>query len=294
MRTITTNQLQPKTVIQVQGKVNYCRMLRKIEGDELAKVNEQRNAKGLTAIDKPYTTITISEPNVMCVLGTQEERNLATWVQESCYQNKSTNTMCLSHDNKGREPMFLKRSSVTATDLQQFGPTGELATGLDVTLVFEVYAAKPFNGVGLQAIIVNEPEVKYYGGNSANNALAALGLTFTPASAEELSFAAKQRKMMQEIALDLSQQSEQDIPNAMPQQQVAEIVMPQQPTEQAIPNAMPQQQIAGIVMPQQPTEQAIPNAMPQQQMTGIVMPQYTEALPPFTQQQMATNTNRNY
>lgn len=303
-RTVNTNQLTPGTMYMVRGKVSYCRLLRKIDGEELKKDNDRRRASNRPEATKPYTTITIKNAQVVRANPNAPETPAETYARESLYTNKNDGALCLTVENKGKEPWFARHQhdDIANPNIQQFCPTAELASGMDVTLVMEVYQAKPNNGVGLQGIILNEP-VKYFMGAGAPNAseLAALGLTFTPASAAEMSAGMEERKNMAPVGLEEAEASVENAANSASVPVTAPVGDPYsfQPTEpQQTPfGGQPQAQYAQA-QPQYNQPQAAVSQMQTQQtaqMTqaqatapqqGFAMPTYTEAMPPFTQQNM--------
>lgn len=291
-RTVTTNQLVPGTMYMVRGKVSYCRMLNKIDGEELKKDNDRRRASSRPVATKPYTTITIKNAQVVRANPNAPESLAEIYARESLYINKNDGSQCLTIENKGREPWFARHQNddITNPNIQQFCPTAELATGMDVTFVMEVFQAKPNNGVGLQGIIMNEP-VKYFMGAGAPDPseLASLGLTFTPASAAEMSAGMEARKNMAPVGLEETDAPVENIPNSASAPVTPPVgdpysfqpVNPQQTPFGAQVQAQPQYAQAPIQ-----TQQAV--QMAQEQVAappqGFTMPVYTDAMPPFTQQ----------
>lgn len=309
-RTVNTNQLTPGTMYMVRGKVSYCRMLRKIDGEELRKDNERRRASNRPVAAKPYTTITIKNAQVVRVNPNAPETPAEIYARESLYTNKNDGALCLTVENKGKEPWFARHQNedITNPNIQQFCPTAELASGMDITLVMEVYQAKPNNGVGLQGIILNEP-VKYFMGASAPNAseLASLGLTFTPASAAEMSAGMEERKNMAPVGLEETETSVESTTNStsapvtpptgdpysfqptnpqqtpfggQPQSQYANAQTPQPQYNTQPQTATAQSQMQAQQTPQMPQAQATASQQ------GFTMPTYTDAMPPFNQQGM--------
>lgn len=298
-RTVTTNQLVPGTMYMVRGKVSYCRMLNKIDGEELKKDNDRRRASSRPVATKPYTTITIKNAQVVRANPNAPESLAEIYARESLYINKNDGSQCLTIENKGREPWFARHQNddITNPNIQQFCPTAELATGMDVTFVMEVFQAKPNNGVGLQGIIMNEP-VKYFMGAGAPDPseLASLGLTFTPASAAEMSAGMEARKNMAPVGLEETDVTVENNGNYVS----APVAPPSgdpysfQPTnpQQTPFGGQPQSQYATAqtTQPQYNTQpQQTPVAQPQinASQQGFVMPTYTEAMPPYTQQSIS-------
>lgn len=313
-RTINTNQLVPGTVYMVRGNISYCRMLRKIDGDELRKDNDRRRAQNRPEATKPYTTITIKDAQVVRANPNVQETPAEIYARESLYTNKTTGAICFTVENKGREPWFARHQNddISNPNIQQFCPIAELAAGMDVTLVMEVYQSKPNNGVGLQGIITNEP-VKYFTGKGAPDptALASLGLTFTPASAAEMSAGMEERKNMAPVGLE-DAEADNVTMNVAPSpvtppvgdpysfqptapQQTPFAGQPQYVTTQY--NVQPQVaqeqvQAAAPVQTQVPAPTQVQSAAQVQAASqgNFTMPQYTDAMPPFTQQAMAQAT----
>lgn len=298
-RTVNTNQLAPGTMYMVRGKVSYSRMLRKIDGEELKKDNDRRRASNRPEATKPYTTITIKNAQVVRTNPNAPESLAEIYARESLYTNKNDGSLCLTIENKGREPWFARHQNddITNPNIQQFCPTAELAAGMDVTFVMEVYQAKPNNGVGLQGIIMNEP-VKYFMGNGAPDPseLASLGLTFTPASAAEMSAGMEARKNMAPVGLEETDAPVENIPNSASAPVTPPVGDPysfQPTTSQQTPfGGQPQSQYANAqaavqsqMQAQQPTQTVQAQSTAPQQ--GFTMPTYTDAMPPFNQQTLA-------
>lgn len=176
-RTVNTNMLTPNKTIMIRGKLTYSRVTKFIDGDELRKDNQRRAQRNLPEISKPYTTASICNATVL-----YENPNQKTpediYAEESLYQSTSpTNTgWNFQGMNKGKILPYIAVMRPDGTTADQIKPEGELAAGLDVTLVLRVFAAKPNNGVGLDGIIVNEP-IRYYNGGLGIG-LAERGITF--------------------------------------------------------------------------------------------------------------------
>lgn len=235
-KTITTNKITPNTLFFIRGKVGFCRIASRVEGEELEKDIERRRSRGWNAIEKPYTTITIHDAQVL--VRDQQNPSLAErYAMESLYVNKDGIT---SYTANSKSPVSLPYVAVAHTDnpmvVDQVKPEGELANGLDVTLVMRVFKSARNNGVGLDGVIVNEP-VRYFTGIGASGSdLDKYGITFNPLKDAD------------------------DIAPAQPAQQPAVPAQPAQPAY-AQPTASPfatTQQPAAPAAPQQPAVAQMP------------------------------------
>lgn len=171
-RSIRNNQLAPNATYLVRGKVGFSRVTRHTTDQE----REKENARRTHPINNNYTNITLHDAQVLAVDPTNptlEERYAA----ESLYQSNSYTGQCFSAMNQSRN---LPGIGVLdgPNHYVQVAPEGELAQGLDVTLVMRVFKGKGNNGVSLDKILVNEPIRYYEGGNSVDKALSNFGITF--------------------------------------------------------------------------------------------------------------------
>lgn len=179
-RTVTTNQLTPGTLIAVRGKLSYSRLTSRIEGEELRKDMARRQQKGWIPIDKPYTTATIEQAEVICK-NAQNRTPEEVYALESLYTSPTKPQVGYQYtaNNKGTFslPYIAQRDMANPNLVKQVLPEGELASGLDVTLILRVFKGKPNNGVTLDGVIVNEP-IRYYDSARAGAGLDQLGISF--------------------------------------------------------------------------------------------------------------------
>ena len=190
-RTVNTNQLTPQKTMMIRGKLTYSRLTRQVDGEELQKDMQRRASRRMNPIDKPYTTATICNAQVL-YMDPNNKTPEEIYAEESLYQSQTQGSTgwCFSGVNKGKTlPYIAIKDGNTA---RQIAPEGELAAGLDVTLVLRVFHTQMNNGVTLDGVIVNEP-IRYYGGG-VGAGLNEHGITFQPCSQEELKAAEEKAK----------------------------------------------------------------------------------------------------
>lgn len=176
-RTVAINQLNNGECFFLTGNISYCRITSKIEGDELEKQNKNRASKGLGAILKPHTTITITNAR-SCAKNPNALTPAEIYAKESLYTTSNEPTIPkFTGYNKGMGlPIVLVRDPNNPSVAHDIIPKGELASGLKVTLMMRVFQASPNWGTSLDAVIVEEP-IRYYQSNQLTNSLAEYGIT---------------------------------------------------------------------------------------------------------------------
>lgn len=179
---IPAERLKEGTTVLVRGRVTFSRLTRHIEGAELARrVAEAKAAGALYPTSRPHTTISLVDPQVI-QLGDQptlEEQFAA----QKIYTLKKG-------ENAGRRGFSIDSTSTNLPLV--FAPNAEgkheqlvlendLASGMDVTLVINVFKPQDYEkrGLGLNQVVLNEPVRYYQGAGVTNDALAALGITIT-------------------------------------------------------------------------------------------------------------------
>lgn len=90
--------------IFIQGKVHFARVAKAIDGEELANENKRRAGLGLSPMDKPFRSITISEPTVIQGQGTP----LAQFHESKIYNPKGNpSARHMSFESKSKiDPTF--------------------------------------------------------------------------------------------------------------------------------------------------------------------------------------------
>lgn len=155
--------LVPGETVYVRGKTAFTRIASLIEGEELERRNSRSNSTYKN--QKPYVNISITEP-VIDPANPSEFTFNENFHNERIYiNNNDVPSFQRDFTTKILPMVFLDNGSKDDngnTVLEQINPLeGELAPGQDVTLVINHYATSIGTGIGLQAVIVHGPEIRY-------------------------------------------------------------------------------------------------------------------------------------
>lgn len=184
---IQAEDIEPGKQILVQGKLNYARLTRLIMGPDLLAVNARRAQNGLDAIEQAHTTVTVSQAVVLA--GDPQFPSLEEkFIHERLYVSKTKpeNGLSYSVNDKfyGDNPAEAQLPAIMIKNaegkFEQDTSGRDLAVDLDVTLLLHTFASKNRRkrGIGLSAVLVNEP-VRYYESTGVNtNDLASRGIVF--------------------------------------------------------------------------------------------------------------------
>ena len=179
-RTVSANQLAYNTTFLIRGRVLYSRIRSQVAGEELARQNQRAMQQGRQPRNRPYTTLSICQAEVVRANPNAPMMNPEEiFATESLYTSTTqpNNGLCYSADNTGNYlPRLCVQEGNMVTELSADEIHGELDNGLLVTMVMRIYnSGKPNKGITLDTIIVNEPIRFYQGGAAAN--LEKYGLT---------------------------------------------------------------------------------------------------------------------
>lgn len=181
--TIKATQLREGQTILAKGFLSFSRLSKVIDGKELADRVAAEKARGIQyPTDKPHTTITIVDAQVEPA-NPQQATPEEQYVHERIFQYKkgeNAGKNALTVDNKSTYlPVVLAPSETSPGTYEQVTLERDLASGLPVTLVLNIFGSQGYanKGVGLQQVVLHEP-VKYYAsaGGAAVDALAARGI----------------------------------------------------------------------------------------------------------------------
>lgn len=253
---IQADQLREGQVITIRGKLAFARLTRRIEGQELVEANNRRRANRMYPATSPYTTVTIIEPEVIFAdanAPTPEEQYVA---ERRYYSKKNPETgLNWTVDSKGNNlPIIAVPAEDGSSTFVQDTSGRELAQGVDVTLVLEVYKAKDQEnrGLGLTHVVVNETPRYYSSGGVDQSVLAARGITFsgTPQAAP----AAGAQTTGDSAPLESEYETDQESDLPFPTPQAAGQIQQAVPAQQAQPTPVQPVQQAAAPAPQPPAQ----------------------------------------
>lgn len=214
--TIPAERLREGTQIFVTGNISFSRLAKLIEGAALARSIEQaqkRNALYPTKV--PHTTISLVNASILTAPGaamTPEEEFVANQIYD-IRSGENAGRKGYNIDNKSTYlPTILEPDAENPGAHKQLVLDRDLATGLSVTLVLEVFKPKDYEkrGIGLQQVILNEPARYYASGGINPEALKARGIVVNgpivavsgaEAAAQVVDPAFAQQQFAQEAAL---------------------------------------------------------------------------------------------
>lgn len=182
--TMPLDNIPVGSVLYVNGTLGYSRLANQIDGVELKRDIERKNANHISPVERPYTTATVRNPTIVRTDPNSPETPVEIYGREHIYSTKADPTAFnFSAYNKGKYLPWIAQLNPQTKEAEQIKPAGELANGLNVTLVIRVFKGSRGNGASLDGVIVNEP-VRYYSSSRAESAIDALGLTFKPLPVE--------------------------------------------------------------------------------------------------------------
>ncbi|MET3172901.1 UNVERIFIED_ORG: hypothetical protein ABIB52_000729 [Arthrobacter sp. UYCu721] len=176
---VTASQLTPNTTVHIKGKLTYSRLAKLVDGEDLIKADANRVKNGMSPIGRAHTSVNLSDAEVVFANPagpTLEE----TFVNERRYVSSkhADHGQCYSMDNKSTNlPIVAVQNA--AGEAEQVILEGDLAAGLEVTLVLRVYKPKGYSncGLSLDLVLLHEP-VRYYNPGVNTGELAARGIIF--------------------------------------------------------------------------------------------------------------------
>lgn len=183
--TVPAERLREGQQIFVRGKISFSRLAKLVDGPALAKSIEQAKKRGsLYPTTVPHTTINLIDAQVLAADGTTytpEEEFVASQIY-SVKSGENQGKQGYGIDNKSTYlPTILEPVTPTAEDPsthRQLVLERDLATGVDVTLVLQVFKPKDYEkrGIGLQQVILNEAPRYFASGGVDSAALQARGI----------------------------------------------------------------------------------------------------------------------
>lgn len=172
--------VQLTDTIVLKGKVTYCRIARKIEGEELERQNKEKEAKGMYPSTRPYYALTLEDVEIVRGQGTP----LAQYHGQEVYTNKAGKN-AISLTSIGTYPPTVMHKGVGQAEPQAITLEKDLATGQEVEVLMNVFTSNQYKKLSssFKAILLPEGEIRYYEGNANASVLAGFGLESAPAPA---------------------------------------------------------------------------------------------------------------
>lgn len=235
MPTININSIETNSKVYVTGIVDYSRIASQLDGEELAADNAKKVARGMRAVDKPHTRLSLSN----CVVDYENpaEPTLAErFIAEKLYKSKTHPEKgdCYTAVNKSRNlPSLFCRENAQSKKIELVAATGELMTGVPVTIMLRFFSTKQNSGVSLDSVIVNEKPIRWYSGNSTQNILAERGFEIVNPSA------ASAVPTVDEVRAQLNANAAQPAPAPVPAPTAAPYMQPAPVAEAPAPAPAP-------------------------------------------------------
>lgn len=184
---IDKNLLRPYSYFFMNGIVDFSRVTKLIDGEELQRdIDHQRSVlKTRFPITIPYTRLNLQQVTTLCT-----DPNAMTLEEQFCANlpylsvNHPEKGYCYTATNRGKvlPKIIVRDEKGDWRELAANEILGELDQGLHVTVGFKVFKTQSFGiSFGMELIYVNEPIRFYQASNISQKELAAMGLAFTPA-----------------------------------------------------------------------------------------------------------------
>lgn len=181
------------TFVLIKGKVAFARLASQYSFDELDKINASR-PKGKYPESRPYTTLTIQDPEVQPDYNRLNDPNTADSqataervISEQFYTSKSGKSAGQLHYsaiNKTKNLPNYFKANPAENKYDQFVLEGEPAPGTEVLMQLRIYIidreGNQRYGVSLDSVIFTDPngQINYFGnaGSQVNPALESMGI----------------------------------------------------------------------------------------------------------------------
>ena len=173
--------------VEVRGTVAFSRIASPISGEELKKDQQRREQQNRPVIEKPYTTITIEDPQIIgCVPNDQPVPDVIREILTERFITREVDGVMKTRYYAINKSPYLPQVgySAEAGDLRgkiiannDMELPGELATGMRVSLGVRLYVGKLNNvGIGFNFVMLHEP-IRLFAKSGIEQAMIASGLT---------------------------------------------------------------------------------------------------------------------
>lgn len=164
-----SSKIKPRTKVLLCGQVDFSRIASKIAGEELERANQYTKFPS----KDPYfkMTVQVVEPDITKAIkfdaSDESELTLAAYLGSRVYESKKEENRgkkFFSCTSKGQEIRVYQKDA--QGKLHKVDLNGnELAPGVNVELELNFFETKFGAGVGLNAVVICDPEIKVYEGN---------------------------------------------------------------------------------------------------------------------------------
>lgn len=176
--------------INIKGEVAFSHISCKYEGEELEKMNRKTVQNGGRAVNKPYCTITIANPEILNQESLPPE---VVQVMNTRFKKDRNGVIKYFATSKSPNLPIVAYSAEAGPDYAGHGIADkdvhlpkELDTGLSVTIGARLFNTKMGVGLGIDYILINEGPVRYYEPNNLSNMLEAQGITYVAPAIENI------------------------------------------------------------------------------------------------------------
>lgn len=163
------SKMKNKTTIRVRGLIDYSHIATKIDGEELARANTYTKFPSNTPYYKASIQITEASVTDAFIYDQQDESQtyLAAYAASRVYESKkeeNAGKKFLSLTSKGNEIRVYKKDAENKLHKVELHGN-ELAQGSSVEIEIIYFETKMGSGVGINAVIICDPEIKVFEGN---------------------------------------------------------------------------------------------------------------------------------
>ena len=164
------NGFEPGTEAYVKGTVEFSRVASHISGDELIRDQNWRRERGTNPVQNPYTRISLIDPEIVPSQSGKSQFDIHL-EQDRFWRATKDNKLRFTAENKNPNnlPLASHQHIVDGTPtLEAITLERELAAGSTVLVKMRVFKSKNQmnHGMAMEAIVILDPEIKYYNSNS--------------------------------------------------------------------------------------------------------------------------------
>lgn len=175
---VSYNDIRPNKYVLVRGTLVYSRIASRVEGEELANIQRERQQQGRPAPQRPYTYVTIVDPQIVKPKAGVPKTTEELFVESSKFYTAKTGKykdhVCFAPLNNGNylPSLYRKGNAANGEEPKQFYKVtaeGEIAPGTPVLILMRSFAGQMnHNGIAMNAVMVLDDHIPYYGVNNAD------------------------------------------------------------------------------------------------------------------------------